>query len=385
MSLQLFVEMLRSGASAPDPFNLPLVLRACACLGDGEMGASVHGFCLKLGFEKNVFVASALVYFYVAVVKVCHARKVFDEMSERDAVLWTSMLGGYAQNGEPVLALEVFREMVEAGIELDGVVMVSLLLVCSQLGWPKPGKSVHGWIVKRRLGMGLGLNLGNALVDVYVKCGEFSYAQRVFDRMRERDVISWTALIVGYGFNGRVDFAFYLFDRMIKEGVRPNSVTFLGVLSACCHNGMVEKAWGYFNRMQGYEVVPGLKHYACMVDVLGRAGFLVEAERFVEKMPMEPDGAVWGALLGGCHVHGNVEVGERVAKRLLSLEPERSGYYVLLANIYAAAGRFDDAERVRGFMKERNVGKVPGWSLIEGDGHSNVLPQKKLSHGLMVS
>lgn len=377
--------MLRTGASPPDPFNLPLVLRACVGLEDGKIGASVHGFCLKLGFEKNVFVGSSLVYFYVGVLKVCDARKVFDEMGEKDAVLWTSMLGGYAQRGEPVLALGVFREMVGEGIEVDGVVMVSLLLVCSQLGWPRMGKSVHGWIVRRRFGLRLGLNSGNALVDMYAKCGEFSYAQRVFDRMPARDVISWSALIVGYGFNGRADFAFFLFERMIKEGVRPNSVTFLGVLSACCHNGIVEKAQVYFDMMKDYEVVPGLKHYACMVDVLGRAGLLVEAERFVEEMPMEPDAAVLGALLGGCHVHGNVDVGERVAKRLLTLEPERSGYYVLLANIYAAAGRFDDAERVRGFMKERNVGKVPGWSLIEGDRGSHFLSRNEMLHGLIVS
>lgn len=367
-ALKLFVEMLRSGAVAPDVFNLPIVLRACASVGESGCGECMHGYCLKLGFDGNVFVASALVFFYVTLLKSVSARQVFDVISQRDKVLWTSLLGGYAQNGEPTLALGLFREMVDAAVDLDGVVMVSLLLVCSQLGWPRHGKSIHGWSIRSFLG--LGLSLGNALVDMYVKCGELDYAHRVFHGMPVRDVISWSALILGYGFNGQVDVSLCLFEKMLIEGLKPNSVTFLGVLSACCHTGLVEEAWTFFSIMKDYEVVPELKHYACMADVLGRVGLLVEAEKFIEEMPIEPDGAVLGALLSACRVHGNVEVGERVAKRLLRLDPDKSGYYVLLANIYAAAGRFDDADRVRGFMKGRNVGKVPGWSLIEGDARS---------------
>ncbi|XP_077211176.1 pentatricopeptide repeat (PPR) superfamily protein [Tasmannia lanceolata] len=369
-SLELFYQMRVFGLG-PDVFTLPLILRACASLGEFRLGFSVHGFCVKVGVGKNVFVGSAMVYFYVGMGKFFYARQVFDEMTERDGVLWTAMLAGYAQSGEPLLGLEVFREMVGEGIELDVVVMVSLLLGLGQLGWSRYGRSVHGWCVRRCLG--LGLSLGNALVDMYVKCGLFGFARRVFDNMPERDVISWSAMILGHGLNGRVAVALGLFERMRLEGVKPNSVTFLGVLSACSHAGMVEDAWKFFNMMKDYEVVPELKHYACMVDVLGRAGLLVEAERFVKEMPIKPDGAVWGALLGGCRVHGNVVVGERIASRLLRLEPERSGYYVLLANIYAAAGRFDDAEKVWDFMRKRNVGKVPGHSLIELDGNEMFL------------
>ncbi|KAK9274413.1 hypothetical protein L1049_019227 [Liquidambar formosana] len=316
-----------------------------------------------MGLEMNLFVASALVFMYVTFGRVCDARMVFDEMDERDAVLWTAMLAGYAQHEEPVKGLAVFREMVAVGVELDGVVMVSLLLVSGQLGWLKHGKSVHGWCVRRCLG--LGLSLGNALVDMYVKCATLSYAHKVFDKMPERDVISWSAIILGYGLSGDVDIALELFDWMRMRGVRPNDVTFLGVLSACAHAGMVERARSCFEMMKNYGVVAELKHYACMVDCLGRAGLLEDAERFVEEMPLEPDGAVLGALLGGCRVHGNIEVGERVAKKLILLEPEKAGYYVLLSNIYAAAGRFDDAQRVRDFMKQRSLSKVPGWSLIE--------------------
>ncbi|KAL5994708.1 hypothetical protein ACLOJK_024761 [Asimina triloba] len=366
-SIHLFDEMRTSGeVGGPDVFVLPLVLKAFASLGDDRGGGCVHGLCVKAGLEQNVFVASALVYFYVACSRIWDARKVFDGIVERDSVLWTTMLGGYAQNGEPGLALEVYREMVHEGVLLDWVVMVSLLLICSQLGWGRHGKSVHGWCIRRCLG--LGLSLGNALIDMYSKCGELACAHEVFNRRPRRDVISWTALILGYGLNGCVDIASELFEKMQVEGVFPNSVTFLGVLSACCHAGMVEKAWGYFNLMKHYKVAPELKHYSCMVDVLSRAGHLVEAERFIDEMPMKPDAAVWGALLGGCRLHGNIEVGERVAKRLLRLDPQKSGYYVLLANIYADAGRFDEAEKMRLFMKEKNVGKLPGFSLIEADG-----------------
>lgn len=326
----------------------------------------MHGYCMKLGVDGNVFVGSALVYLYVSLGRVFDARRVFDEMTNRDSVLWTSMVGGYAQNGEPLMALELFGEMVGRGLELDGVVMVSLLLAVGQLGWLRHGKNVHGWCVRR--GLGLGLSLGNALVDMYVKCGLFSWGHRVFDRMPGKDVISWSCLILGYGLSGNLDACFGLFDRMRSEGTaEPNSVTFLGVLSACGHAGMVEKARQFFDMMGKYKVEPQLKHYACMVDVLGRAGLLEEAEKLIEEMPVEADGAIWGALLGGCRVHGNVEVGDRAARRLLELEPNRSGYYVLVANIYAAAGRFEDAERIWRSMRDKNVDKVPGHSHIESD------------------
>ncbi|KAF6149407.1 hypothetical protein GIB67_016945 [Kingdonia uniflora] len=324
-----------------------------------------------MGFVNNLFVASALVFVYMATGRIFEGRKVFDEMLERDAVLWTAMLAGYAQHGEPGLGLGVFREMVSEGIELDGVVMVSLFLVLSQLGWLKHGKSVHGWCVRRCLGLGLGLglglelNMGNALVDMYVKCGSLGSSHKVFDRMPERDVISWSSLILGYALNGNVGIALDLFDAMGMDEVKPNDVTFLGVLTACAHSGMVDRAQTYFNAMKEYGVLAELKHYACMVDCLGKVGLLTEAERFVEEMPVEPDGAVLGALLGGCRLHGNIEVAERIAKKLIKMEPGKAGYYVLLANIYADLGRFNDAERVRDSMKLRNVSKAPGHSLIE--------------------
>ncbi|XP_020536211.1 pentatricopeptide repeat-containing protein At4g14170 isoform X2 [Jatropha curcas] len=331
-SIDLFLQMRRESDVRPDDFSFPLVLRACAGSGMAELGTSVHALCLRMGWS-------------------------------RDAVLWTAMLAGYAQHGEPVLGLQVFEEMVNLGIKLDGVVMVSLLLVFGRLGWLKQGKSVHGWCVRNCLG--LELSLGNAIVDVYVKCAILGYAHRVFDRMSERDVVSWSSLILGYGLSGNVSVALELFDQMHLRGVRPNDVTFLGVLSACAHGGLVEQARVYFKMIPDCGLVAELKHYACMVDCMGRAGLLEEAERFIEEMPIEPDEAVLGAVLAGCRVHNNVDVGERIAKRLIRLKPEKAGYYVLLSNMYAAVGRFDEAEIVRDFMKEKSLSKVPGCSLIE--------------------
>ncbi|GAV79355.1 PPR domain-containing protein/PPR_2 domain-containing protein [Cephalotus follicularis] len=360
-SILLFVRMWRASDVRPDDFTLPLVLRACAASGSFKCGICLHGLCVKFGVDVSLFVASAFVHMYVAFGQIFNARVVFDGMPDRDAVLWTAMLAGYAQHGEPMLGLETFREMVCAGVELDGVVMVSLLLVCAQSGWLEHGKSVHGWCVRRCLAMGL--NIGNATVDMYVKCASLSYAHRVFGKMPERDVITWSSLILGYGLNGKVNVALELFDQMCMTGVDPNGVTILGVLSACAHGGLVERSRWCFEMMKEYGVAGQLKHYASMVDCLARAGHLEEAARVIEEMPTEPDEAVLAAILGGCRVHDNVEVVERIAKKLIRFQPEKSGSYVLLSNIYAAAGKFDEAERVRGLMKQRNVSKIPGYSI----------------------
>ncbi|XP_010908381.1 pentatricopeptide repeat-containing protein At4g14170 [Elaeis guineensis] len=363
-SMDFFLRM-QSSSIPVDEFTLPPVLRSCALLGSSPASMSVHALAVKLGLDHNLYVGSALVLCYNGLSEISLARKLFDEMPERDAALWTSMLSVYAQSGEPELALGFFREMVSEGIQLDGVVMVSLLLACGQLGWLRHGRSVHGCSIRRFLG--LPLSLGNALIDMYVKCGAFGYAETVFSMMPATDVISWSALILGHGLNGHASAALKLFDEMSEEGMEPNSVTFLGVLSACAHAGMVEKAWAFFDRMKQCGIEPELKHYACMADALGRAGQLVEAEMFIEAMPMVPDEAVLGALLAGCRMHGNVEMGERVSRRLMGMSPSKSGYYMSLANMYVDAGRFVDAEIVREFMKQKNVGKLPGCSLIELD------------------
>ncbi|KAL1219282.1 Pentatricopeptide repeat-containing protein [Cardamine amara subsp. amara] len=362
ISIGLFLRMWRESSVRPDDFTLPLVLRACSATREAKLGDLIHVLCLKLGFSVSLFVSSALVIMYVDMGKISNARKLFDDMPVRDSVLYTAMFGGYVQQGESILGLDLFREMIYCGFSLDSVVMVSLLMACGQLGVLKHGKSVHGWCIRRY--SCFGLNLGNAITDMYVKCSKLDYAHKLFVSMPKRDVISWSSLILGNGLDGNFVMSVKLFDEMLKEGIEPNAVTFLGVLSACAHGGLVEKSWMYLKLMQECKIVPELKHYASVADCMSRAGLLEEAEKFLEDMPVEPDEAVLGAVLSGCKVYGNVEVGERVAKKLIQLEPGKAGYYVTLAGLYSASGRFDEAESLRQWMKEKQISKVPGCSSI---------------------
>ncbi|CAN8324414.1 unnamed protein product [Cochlearia groenlandica] len=358
-SIGLFLRMWRETNVRPDDFTLPLVLRV---LKEERLVDSIHVLSLKLGYGESLFVSSALVIMYVEMGRILDARKLFDKMPVRDSVLYTAMFGGYVQEGEALLGLDLFRDMTCSGFSLDSIVMVSLVMACGQLGSLKHGKSVHGWCIRRC--SCFGLSLGNAVIDMYVKCSKLAYAHKVFVYMPKRDVISWSSLILGYGLDGDVVMSIKLFDEMIQEGIEPNAVTFLGVLSACAHNGLVEKSWLYLRLMKEYKIVPELKHYAGVADCLSRAGLLEEAEKFIEEMPVEPDEAVMGAVLNGCKVYGNVEVGERVAKKLIRLEPGKAGYYVTLAGLYSATGRFDEAESLRLWMREKQISKVPGHSSI---------------------
>jgi pentatricopeptide repeat protein len=259
-ALRTFGDILARGLP-PDHFTLPPVIRSCALTGNAGLSASSHALSFKLGPHDNLFVASALVLCYAGLSDLLAARRLFDEMRARDSVLWASMLSAYAQGGDPEAALRFFEGMVAASVPLNAVVMVSLLLACGQLGWRRHGRSMHAFCVRRFLEMPL--SLWNALVNMYVKYGDFTFAERVFAGMPRRDVISWSVLIL--------DVALRLFDRMATEGVRPNSVTFLRAISACAHSA-VDKAYAIFEGMKHMGIEPELKHYSCMTDVLGRAG-----------------------------------------------------------------------------------------------------------------
>ncbi|KAJ4774636.1 Pentatricopeptide repeat-containing protein [Rhynchospora pubera] len=355
-----FFRRMRYADVEVDNFTIPPVLRSCAVIGCLKFCKSAHGLSVKLGLDRNVFVGSAQVMCYNSLSQISDARKVFDEMTERDTVLWTSMLSGYAQSEKPELAFTFFNKMVHEGIVLDVVVMVSLLLACAQLSWLNYGRNIHAYAIRRL--PSFPLVLGNALIDMYVKCGAFDYARKMFDSMQYRDVISWTTLILGHGLNGHVNDALSLFDEMCIEGVKPNSITFLGLLSACGHAGLVEKAWELFHRMRKLGLEPELKHYSCIADALARAGRVVEAERFINEMPFEPDGATLRALLSFCQIHGDMETAKRIANKLVIACPESSGCYMSMANLYSDVGQYDESKRVREYMKGINLQKLPGWS-----------------------
>eukprot|EP01018_Ginkgo_biloba_P002599 Gb_38503 [translate_table: standard] len=307
---------------------------------------------------------TAMIAGYTQKGRVVEAMKLFQQMPERDVVCWTVMIAGYAQNGHFVEALKLFRQMQQADVNPDSKTFGSVLSVCANLVALEQGMEIHEDII--RSGFESDLSVANALLDMYGKCGSVEKAREVFDKMQQWNAISWTTMIAGYAMHGCAKEALKFFDQMQYSGMNPDRVTLVCVLSACCHAGLVDEGRHYFDCMnQYYQITPSMEHYGCMVDLLGRAGRLDEAEDFINNMPIKPDATVWRSLLGACRKHNNIELGERVAERLFELNPKNAAPYVLLSNIYASAGRWDDIENVRRLMKERRVQKIPGCSWIE--------------------
>ncbi|KAK6247782.1 hypothetical protein QUC31_019347 [Theobroma cacao] len=317
--------------------------------------------------KKTIVSCTTMVVGYARLGHLDAARKLFDEMPEKDVVPWNAIIGGYVQAKCSKEALTLFHEMQAGGIKPDEVTMVYCLSACSQLGALDVGIWIHHYIETHKLY--LNVALGTALVDMYAKCGNITRAIRVFHEMPSRNSLTWTSIIGGLALHGNAHDALSYFSEMIDVGLRPDEVTFLGVLSACCHGGLVEEGRKLFSQMTSkFGLSPQLKHYSCMVDLLGRAGLLVEAEELINGMEIEPDAVVWGALFFACRMHGNFLMGERAALKLLELDPHDSGIYVLLANMYGDANMWEEAGKVRKMMKERGVGKTPGCSSIELNG-----------------
>lgn len=315
------------------------------------------------------------------------ARELFDEMEERDEISWSAMIDGYIQGGCFMEALEIFHQMQREKIRPRTFVLPSVLSACANLGALDQGRWVHGYA--KRNSIKLDGVLGTSLVDMYAKCGRIDLAWEVFENMSNREVSSWNAMIKGLAMHGRAEDAIDLF---LKMDVDPNEITFVGVLNACAHAGLVQEGLTIFNSMrEEYGMEPQVEHYGCIVDLLGRSGLLTEAENVIGSMPLEPTPAVWGAVLGACRKHGNVAMGERVGRILLELEPENSGRYTLLSNIYAKAGRWEEVGAVRRLMKERGIKTTPGASIIElgrGEVHKFIIgdashPQAKAIYQML--
>ncbi|KAA8519187.1 hypothetical protein F0562_013442 [Nyssa sinensis] len=427
-SLSLFVQMRLQEGIFLDSFSLSLGLQACGRSIDRQNGQTIHTQVLKLGLGRDLFVETALIEMYAKFGYLDVARNIFDEMSdpdlvaynvllaeyvragkislaqnlfdkmpdkdlvswntvihgyaslgesgdaeklsgricERDIVSWSSMIATYAKSRQSNKALRLFHEMQLANVVPDKVTMVSVLCACGDVGALGMGKMVHEFIERNRIE--IDLKLGTSLVDMYAKCGDIDNSMGVFDRMSNRDVFAWSAMIMGLANHGFGELALDQFSKMISEEIKPNDITFIGVLSACSHIGLVDKGWTYFKSMNDvYSVTPKLEHFGCMVDILGRAGRLQEARELIGSMPVEPDAIVWRALLGACRIYKNVELGEEAAVNLLELEPHVGGNYVLLSNIYSQAKNWDKVMNVRRMIKNINIHKVPGSSSIEVD------------------
>ncbi|EAZ35608.1 hypothetical protein OsJ_19898 [Oryza sativa Japonica Group] len=314
------------------------------------------------------------------------ARQVFEEMprASRDLVSWNAVISAHAQNGLAVEAVELYRRMrgpEGGGVEPDAVTLVGVLSSCAHTGARRVGLDVERYVRDTIPGFRDNLPLCNALINFHARCGSLAQAQELFDEMPERSVVSWTTLIIGYGMHGQGDIAVDLFETMVSEATAPDSVAMVGLLSACSHAGMYDEGRKYFSTMErDYCLRPKLEHYTCMVDLLGRAGRLDEARELIASMPMAADGAVWGALLGACKIHKNVEMGEEAFERVVSLEPANVGYYVLMANIYADAGQLDGVAKVRAAMRRRGLRKEPGCSYVEHKGKVHLFMADDHSH-----
>ncbi|OAY81611.1 Pentatricopeptide repeat-containing protein [Ananas comosus] len=397
-SLRLF-SLMRRRRLPPLPFTFSALLKSAAAARSLPAGALLHSLALSLGaFPSHLFVANSLLAMYVACSDLRSARRVFDEMPLRDLISWTSLVvayarsgdmesaaalfasspakdvvawtalvTGYAHNAMPGEALDAFVRMRDAGVTIDEVALVGAVSACAQLG----AVSRARWVVRdiaEANGFGTNVVVGSALVDMYAKCGLIDDARQVFDEMPERNVYTYSSMIAGLASHGRAYEAIALFREMVgATNVAPNRVTLIGVLTACSHAGMVEEGRFFFAQMKDkYRIPRSADHYACMVDLLGRAGLVEEALELVKSMPIKPHGGVWGALLGACRIHNKPEIAKTAADRLLKLEPECIGSYILLSNIYASAGMWDEVSKVRKLMRGRGLKKNPAASWVEG-------------------
>ncbi|XP_071707896.1 pentatricopeptide repeat-containing protein At5g66520-like [Rutidosis leptorrhynchoides] len=377
-SIDLYYDMLCNGYK-PNAFTFTFVLPACAALKSLSDARRVHKDVLVFGCEDNEFVITALIDVYGKCGEVGVARQLFDEMSVKKTPSCNALMAGFVLDEKFEDVLLLFNEMKKVGIECDTTTMVSVLQSCASLGALQQGRWVHERVIRTR--MGVNVYLGAALINMYAKCGSINEARTVFEKMGQKDVIVWTAIICGYGMHGLAHISESLFLEMVNNGLKPDAVTFVGVLAGFSHNGMVEKGWVYFNKMSiEFGVKPVLEHYSCMVDMLGRAGRLNEAENLVINMNVKPDSKIWVGLLNACKIHKNVELAERVVNRILELDPKNAGSHVLMSNIYANAGKWDYVAKTRRNMKDKKLEKLPGWSSIEVAGRVHTFLAFDQSH-----
>ncbi|XP_062027169.1 pentatricopeptide repeat-containing protein At5g61800 [Rosa rugosa] len=399
-ALHLFASM-RLFSLPPDFHTFPFALKACAQLGSSSFSITqtLHSQALKFGFASHSFVTNTLIHVYSACQhldharkvfdesshrdlvsynamldafvkggEICRARQVFDEMADRDSVSWGTILAGYAQTNRCEEAIELFGEMIESNIRPDDICLVSALSACSQLGDLERGRSIHDYIKRNRIR--LSSFFLTALVDLYAKCGCIETAIKIFESSCDKNVFTWNAMLVGLAMHGHAHLSLEYFSRMIEAGIKPDGVSLLGVLVGCSHGGRVDEARKLFDEMElVYGVPRELKHYGCMADLLGRAGLIKEAMEMIEKMPMGGDVFVWGGLLGGCKIHGDVEGAKKAAEHVMELDPEDGGVYSILASVYANAEKWDDVVKTRkSISSNKRVKKNSGCSLIRLNG-----------------
>lgn len=376
IALELFARMVMEGVEL-DEFVFSIVLKACCGLGDWDMGRQIHCHIVKLGFESMASVGTPLVDFYVKCGNIESACQSFGRISNPSDVSWSALMSGLSQSGRLEDCIESFTSLRSKGVDLNPFIYTSVFQACAGLTDLNMGSQAHGDAIKR--GLVSYLYGESAMVTMYSKCGRLDYAYRVFESMDEPDAVAWTAMISGYAYHGNAVEAMKFFRRMQSYGVKPNAVTFIALLTACSHSGLVAEAKQFLDSMsRDYGVEPMIDHYDCMIDTYSRAGLLQEALELINRMPFEPDTMSWKSLLGGCWAHRNLKLGKIAAENLLRLDPEDTAGYILLFNLYSFSGKWEEAAHVRKLMSERDLKKEVScsWISVKGQVHRFVVGDK---------
>ncbi|GJV32165.1 pentatricopeptide repeat-containing protein [Tanacetum coccineum] len=362
----------------PDWITLVSVISAYADIEDLGQGKSFHSCVIKMGLEFEPDLRIALTTLYAKCGEVMIAKSLFDEMEISNVIMWNAMISGFAKNGCCNEAIALFQRMLSKNLRPDSVTVCSTILACAQLGSLEEARNMGEYIDSSECKTDVFVK--TALIDMYAKCGSVELAREVFDQTKTKDVVVWSAMIVGYGLHGRAHEAIDLFNLMKQAGVGPNDVTFIGLLTACNHAGLVEEGWRIFYSMRDYGIEPRHQHYACVVDLLGRAGCLDRAYDFITKMPIKAGVSIWGALLSASRIYRHVALGEYSAQQLFSSDPYNTGHYVQLSNLYASVYMWSGVARVRVLMKEKGLAKDMGCSMIEINGKLHVFRMGDTSH-----
>lgn len=378
-ALRAFRKMRLEGIIA-DQHVFCSVLSACGGLKGCEFGKPIHSLIVKLGFESEIFLCNALTHMYSKAGDMESASAVFGiDWEHMNVVSCSSLINGFVEAGEIDKALGTFVESWRQGIEPNEFTYSSLIKACASEAMLEPGSQLHAQVIK--------LHFDNdpfvysVLVDMYGKCGLLESSIRVFEVLDDRTEIAWNSMLGVFAQHGRGKEAIRIFNQMVVGGAKPNAITFISLLMACSHAGIVEDGLDYFNSMKNlYGIEPQPEHYSCVIDLLGRAGRIKEAEEFISKMPFEPNAFGWCSFLGACRTHGDKERGEVAAEKLTELEPENSGTHVLLSNIYASVGQWEDVKSVRKMMRDKNVKKLPGYSWVDVGNMTHVFGAEDWSH-----
>ncbi|KAI3470969.1 hypothetical protein Pfo_027632 [Paulownia fortunei] len=361
-ALYLYKTMESDGVK-PDPRVIASAITACVGLGDGKLGCCIHGLAIKEGLDLDAFTGSTLIEFYSKCGQPDMAKKAFSNVLQKNLVVWNSLISCYSQNGLPDVSISLLPQILRDGLYPDSISITSVLAAVSQMAALLKGKIIHGYHIRFLLPEEI--QVGNALIDMYIKCGCFTYAQRMFQNMSKRDLVAWNSMIAGYGSHGECHKAIDLFHEMRNSGTAPDEITFLSLIASCNHCGFIDEGLNLFRSMREHRTEPKMEHYINIVDLLGRAGRLDDACGFIENMAIAPDRGIWLSLLSACRVHRNVELGELAAHNLIKMDPERGSSYVQLLNLYVEAGLKEKAANLRALMRQNGLTKLPGCSWIE--------------------